>query len=144
MTSEDGKTPPQLNEDGNPIVIKIGSKSGASKTPTLEDLMKKLEKLKAKNKKLKAKGKRVIKSSSSSEVGDSSSKEEVSNKGRKGRNKHDKPSYSSMSFNYNNMPNSTTYTSVPIGQAPRFDGSNYNQLKHCMKNYLYSLNPEVW
>jgi hypothetical protein len=21
---------------------------------------------------------------------------------------------------------------------------NYNQLKHCIKNYLYSLHPEVW
>jgi hypothetical protein len=49
-----------------------------------------------------------------------------------------------MSFNYNNMQNSTTYTSVPVGKAPRFDGSNYNQLKHCMKNYVYSLHPEVW
>jgi hypothetical protein len=52
--------------------------------------MKKFEKLKAENKKRKIKGKRITKSSSSSEVGDSSSGEEVSNKGRKGRNKCDK------------------------------------------------------
>jgi hypothetical protein len=38
--------PPWLDEDGNPIVVEVGSKSGTSKTPTLEDLMKKLEKLK--------------------------------------------------------------------------------------------------
>jgi hypothetical protein len=31
--------PPQLDEDGNPIVIEVGSKSRTSKTPTLEDLM---------------------------------------------------------------------------------------------------------
>jgi vacuolar-type H+-ATPase subunit F/Vma7 len=46
--------PPQLNENSNPIVVEVGSKSGTSKTPTLEDLIKKLEKLKAENKKLKA------------------------------------------------------------------------------------------
>jgi hypothetical protein len=49
-----------------------------------------------------------------------------------------------MPFNYNNMPSSTTYTSIPIGKAPYFDGTNYNQWKHCMKNYLYSISPEVW
>jgi hypothetical protein len=133
--------PPQLDEDGNPIVVEVGSKSGTSKTPTLEDLMKKL---KAKDKRLKVKGTNAKTYSFSSEDGDSSFEEEVSNKLRKGRNKHDKPSYNSMSFNYNNMPNSTAYTFVPIGKAPHFNGSNYNQRKHCMKNYLYSLYPEVW
>jgi hypothetical protein len=104
--------------------------------------MRNLENLKAKNKKLRAKGKKGITYSSSSEDGDSD--KEVSKKGRKGRNKHDKASYNTMSFNYNNMPSSTAYTFVPIGKAPRFDGSNYNQWKHCMKNYLYSISPEVW
>jgi hypothetical protein len=50
--------PPKFDDDGNPLVVEKGSKSGTSKTPTLEDLMKKLEKLKAENKKLKAKGKK--------------------------------------------------------------------------------------
>jgi hypothetical protein len=136
--------PPQLNEDGNPIFIEVGSRSGTSKTPTLEDLMKKLEKLKAENKKLKVKGKKGKTYSSSSEDDDSSYEEEVSNKRRKGRNKHDKPSYNSMSFNYNNMSNSTAYTSVAVGKAPRFDRSNYNKWKHCMKIYVYSLHPKVW
>jgi hypothetical protein len=117
--------PPQLDEDDNPIVVEVGSKSGTSKTPTLEDLMKKRDKLKAENKKLRTKGKKATSYSSSSEDGDS--EEEVTKKGRKGRNKHDKPSYNSMSFNYNKMPNYTTYTSVPVGKAPNFDGSNYNQ-----------------
>jgi hypothetical protein len=58
--------------------------------------MNKLDKLKAENKRLKAKGMRGTKYSSSSEDGDSSFKEEVSNKGRKGRKKHDKPSYNSV------------------------------------------------
>jgi hypothetical protein len=49
-----------------------------------------------------------------------------------------------MSFNYNNIPSSTAYTFVPIGKAPYFDGLNYNQWKHCMKNYLYSISPEIW
>jgi hypothetical protein len=93
----------------------------------LEDLIKKLEKLKAENKRLKVKGKKATTYSSLSKDGDSSFKEEVSKKGRKGRNKHHKPSYNSMSFNYNNMPNSTAYTSIPIGKAPCFDGTNYNQ-----------------
>jgi hypothetical protein len=103
--------------------------------------MKKLDKLKPENKKLKAKGKKGITYSSSSE--DDDSEEEVSKKGRRGRNKHDKPSYNTMSVNYNNMLNFTAYTSVPIGKAPRFDGSDYNQWKYSMKNYLYSLQPGV-
>jgi hypothetical protein len=49
-----------------------------------------------------------------------------------------------MSFNYNNMSSSTTYTSIPIGKAPYFDGTSYNQWKHRVKNYLYSISPEVW
>jgi hypothetical protein len=133
--------PPQLNEENNPIIIQVGSKLRTSKTPTLEDLIKKLDKLKTENKKLKTKGKKCITYTSSSEDDDS---EEVSKKGRRGRNKHDKPSYNTISFNYNNMPNSTAYTFIPIGKALRFDGSNYNQWKQCMKNYLYSLDPEVW
>jgi hypothetical protein len=136
--------PPSFDDDRNTIVVEEGSKLGTSKTPTLEGLIKKLDKLKAKNKRLKAKGKKGTKYSYSSDDDDSSFEEEVSNKGMKGRNKHDKPSYNSMSFNYNKLPNSTAYTSVPIGKAPHFDGLNNNQWKHCMKNYLYSHHPEVW
>ncbi len=108
--------------------------------------MRRLEKLTAENNKLKrkAKGKKTKGGSSSSEDEDSSLEEDVSKKGKKGRNNHDKSSYNSMSFNYDNMPSSTAYTSIPVGKAPRFDGTNYNQWKHCMKNYLYSISPEVW
>jgi hypothetical protein len=61
MASEDEKIMPRLNEDGNPIIVELGSKSGTSKTQTLEDPMKKLEKLKAENKRLKEKGKLLFK-----------------------------------------------------------------------------------
>jgi hypothetical protein len=42
--------PPKLDDDDNTIVVEEGFKSGTSKTPTLEDLIKKLHKLKAENK----------------------------------------------------------------------------------------------
>jgi hypothetical protein len=142
-TGEHGKVlPPPLDEDGNPIGVDDGSNTETSTTPIMEELMKKLEKLNAELKKLKAKDKKGKKHSSSSKDRGSSLEEEVSKKGKKKRKKHD--SYTAMFFNYDNMPGSTTYTSVPIGKPPYFDGSNYNQWKHCMKNYLYSISPVVW
>jgi hypothetical protein len=48
-----------------------------------------------------------------------------------------------MSFNYDNMPSTTVYTSIPVGKAHYFDGTCYNQWKLCMKNYLYSNSPKV-
>jgi hypothetical protein len=69
---------------------------------------------------------------------------DVSKREKKERRNHDKPSYNSMSFNYNNMPSTTAYTSIPIDKAPYFDETCYYQWKHCMKNYLYSISPEVW
>jgi hypothetical protein len=94
-----------------------------------------LEKLTVKNNKLrrKVKAKRTKGGSSSSEEEDSSYEEKDSTKGKKGRNNHDKPFYNSMSFNYDNMPSTTTYTSIPVGKAPYFDGTCYNQWKHRMK-----------
>jgi hypothetical protein len=109
----------------------------------VEELMKKLEKLNVELKKLKTKDKKGKKYSSASEDDDSSYAEEISNKGKREKKKCDKSSYNAMSFNYNNMPSSTTYISVPVGKAPYFDGSNYNRWKYCMKNYLYSISLEV-
>jgi hypothetical protein len=122
------------------------SKMRASTDAKLEDLMKRLEKLMAENNKLRKKVevKRTKGGSSSSKEEDSSYEEEDSKKGKKGRNNHDKLSYNSMSFNYDNMPSTTAYTSIPVGKAPYFDRTCYNQWKHCMKNYLYSISPEVW
>jgi hypothetical protein len=107
--------------------------------------MKKLEKLRAKNNKLRRKieAKGTERGSSSSEEEDSSNEEYVSKKGKKGRNNRNKPSYNSMSFNYDNMPSTTAYTSIPIDKTLYFDGTCYNQWKHCMENYLCSISPEV-
>jgi hypothetical protein len=107
--------------------------------------MRSLEKLTVENKKLraKAKNKKTKGSSSSSEEEDSSFKDNISKKKKKGRRNRDKPSYNSMSFNYNNMSIFTAYTSIPIGKTPYFDGTSYNHWKHCIINYLYSILPEV-
>jgi hypothetical protein len=119
---------------------------GASANATLEDLMRRLEKLTAENNKLrrKAKGKKTKGDSSLSKDEDPSLEEDVSKNGKKGRNNREKPSYNSISFNYDNMHSTTAYTSIPVGKAPYFDGICYNQWKHCMKNYLYSILPTVW
>jgi hypothetical protein len=126
--------PPPLGDDEN---TSIGE---TSTTPTVEELMKQIEKLNAELMKLKTK--KDKKNVSASE--DSSYEEDASNKAKKDKKKRDNSSYNDMSFNYNNMPSSTTYTSVHVGNAPYFDGTNYNQCKHCIKSYLYSISPDVW
>jgi protein required for attachment to host cells len=126
-TSEHGKVPPPpLDEDDSPIVVEDGSNMETYTAPTVEELMKKLQKLNAELKKLKTKDKEGKKYSSSSED-DDSFEEEVFNKARRERKKCDKSSYNAMSFNYDNIPSSTTYTSIPICKAPFFYRSNYNQ-----------------
>jgi predicted RNase H-like nuclease (RuvC/YqgF family) len=128
-TGEIEEVPPKFDEECNPVTTEEGSKIGASNAPTFDKLMRRLEKLTAENKELraKAKGKKTKGSSSSSEEEDSSFEEDVSKKVNKGRRNHDKPSYNSMPFNYNNMPSSTAYTSIPVGKAPYIDGTSYNQ-----------------
>jgi hypothetical protein len=95
----------------------------------LEDLMRRLEELTAENNKLrrKAKGKKTKGGSSSSEDKDSSLEEDVSKRGKKGRNNQDKPSYNLMSLTYDNIPSTTIYTSIPVGKVPYFNGTCYNQ-----------------
>jgi hypothetical protein len=107
--------------------------------------MRRLENLTTKNNKLrrKTKAKKTKGGSFSNEDEDSSLEDDVSKKGKKGRNNRNKPSYNSMSFNYDNMPSTTAYTFIPVGKALYFDGTCYNQWKHCMKKYLYSISPEV-
>jgi hypothetical protein len=41
-TGEEDEVSPKFYEEGNPVNIEEGSKSGSSNAPTLEDLMKKL------------------------------------------------------------------------------------------------------
>jgi hypothetical protein len=117
----------------------------ASIDAKLEVLMKRLEKLTAENNKLRrmVKAKRTKGGSSSSGEEDSSSQKEDSKKGKKGRNNRDKPSYNSMSFNYDIMSSTTAYTSILIGKAPYFDGTCYNQWKHCIKNGLDPPRPHL-
>jgi hypothetical protein len=125
--------PPPLGDDENASIVET------SATPTVEELMKQIERLNAELTKLKTKkGKKNI---SASEDDDSSCEEDASNKAKKDKKKCDKSSYNVMSFNYNNMPSFTAYTSIPVGKAPYFDGTNYNQWKYCMKSYLYSSHP---
>jgi hypothetical protein len=142
---EDDATP-MFNDKCNTNNNEESSKTRASTDAKLEDLIKRLEKLTAENNKLrrKVKAKRTKGGSSLSEEEDSSYEKKDSKKGKRGRNNHDKTSYNSMSFNYDNMSSTTAYTSILIGKALYFDGTCYNQWKHCMKNYLYSISPEVW
>jgi hypothetical protein len=95
----------------------------------LEDLMKRLEKLTAENNKLRRniKAKMIKGGSSSSEEEDSSYEEEDSKKGKKGRNNHDKASYNSISFNYDNVFSTIAYTFIPVGKSAYYDGTCYNQ-----------------
>jgi hypothetical protein len=52
------EVPPKFDEEGNPVTIEEGSKTGASSAPTLKDLIKRLEKLMAENNKLRRKVKK--------------------------------------------------------------------------------------
>jgi hypothetical protein len=128
-TEEEDKVPPQFDDENNMNNNQEDDKSRASGGPSIEDLMRWLEKLMTENNKLrrKAKGKKTKGDSSSSEDEDFSLEEDVSKKGKKGRNNHDKSSYNSMSFNYDNMPSTTTYASIPVVKALYFDETYYNQ-----------------
>jgi hypothetical protein len=142
---EDDATP-RFDDKSNTNNNEESSKTRASTDVKLEDLMKRLEMLTAENNKLrrKVKAKWTKGGSSSSEEENSSYEEQDSKKGKRGRNNYDKSSYNSMFFNYDNMPSTTTYTSIPVGKAHYFDGTCYNQWKHCIKNYLYYISPKVW
>jgi hypothetical protein len=120
---------PRFNDETNPNTNVEGSKTGDSTDATLEDFMRRLEKLMVEKNKLrrKAKGNKTNGGSSSRENEDFSLEENVSKKEKKGRNNCDKPSYNLMSFNYDNMPNTTAYTSILVGKTPYFDGTCYNQ-----------------
>jgi hypothetical protein len=102
--------PPLLGDDENVSIVET------STTPTVEELMKQIEKLNVELTKLKTK--KDKKNVSASEDDDFSYEEDASNKAKKDKKKHDKSSYNAISFNYNSMPSSTAYTSVPIGKAP--------------------------
>jgi hypothetical protein len=58
--------------------------------------------------------------------------------------KEDKRSYNTISFNYDNLPPSIAFSSVPVGKALRFDGTDYTKWRYSMKMHLISLNPSIW
>jgi hypothetical protein len=120
----------------------------ASKDSSAEQLSSELKQLKLQRKidklkkKLKdSKSRELASSSSSNEETDASPEEEA--KGKRGR-KGDKKSYNTTSFNYDNLPPSSSFTSAPIGNAPCFDGMDYTKWKYSMKMHLISLNPSIW
>jgi hypothetical protein len=102
---------------------------GALKDSRVEQLSSELKQLKVQRKidklkkKLKeSKSREVASSSSSNEETNASSEEEAKDKKDK---KGDKRSYNTASYNYDNLPHSNTFTSVPVGNPPppfRWDG----------------------
>jgi hypothetical protein len=120
-----------------------GDGFGTPKGSCVEQLSPELKQLKLQRKidKLKdSKSRELASSSPSNEETDASFEEAKGKKGRKG----DKKSYNTTSFNYDNLPPSSAFTSVPIGKAPRFDGTDYTKCRYSMKMHLISLNPSVW
>jgi hypothetical protein len=100
---------------------------GASRNSRMEQLSSELKQLKLQRKvdKLKnSKSRELVSFSSSNEETDASSKEE--DKGKR-RRKGDKKSYNTTSFNHDNLSPSNAFTLVPVGKAPRFDGTNYTK-----------------
>jgi hypothetical protein len=141
---EDDATP-RFDDKSNSNNNEESFKTKASTDAKLEDLMKRLEKLTAENNKIRRKVKARGLKEFIPQVKKKTPymKRKTPKKEKRGRNNHDKSFCNSMSFNYDNMPSTTTYTSIPIGKVPYFDGTCYNQWKHCMKNYLYSISLEV-
>jgi hypothetical protein len=136
--------PPKGDASGRKTTPIVGTPKGSrvdqlsSKLIQLK-LQRKIYKLK---KKLKdSKSRQLTSSSSSNEETNGSSEEEV--KGKRGK-KEDKRSYNITSFNYDNLPSSNAFTSVPVGKALRFDGTDYTKWRYLMKVHLISLNPSVW
>jgi hypothetical protein len=121
---------------------------GASRDSRMEQLSSELKQLNLQRKidKLKKKPKdskmrELVSFSSSNEETNASSEDEA--KGKRER-KGDKRSYNTTSFRYNNLPPSSAFTSVPVGKAPCFDGTDYTKWRYTMKMHLISLNPSVW
>jgi hypothetical protein len=105
-------------------------------------LQRKIDKLKKKLK--ESKSHELASPSSSNEETDASSKEEV--KDKKG-GKGDKRSYNTTPFNYDNLPNFSTFTLVPVGNPsppPHFDGMDYTKWSYSMRIHLISLSTSVW
>jgi hypothetical protein len=101
-------------------------------------LQRKIDKLKKKLK--ESKSHEVAFSSSSNEETNASFEEEA--KDKKG-GKGDKRSYNTTPFNYDNLSQSSTFTSVPVGKPPHFDGTDNTKLSYSMRMHLISLSPSI-
>jgi hypothetical protein len=129
--TSDGKTTPIDGASRDSYVEQLSSDLKQLK------LQRKIDKLKKKLKNCKSR--QLTYSSSSNDETDVSSEEEEGKKGRKS----DKKSYNTTSFNYNNLPSSSTFTSVPVGKASHFDRTDYIKWRYSMKMHLISLNLSV-
>jgi hypothetical protein len=137
---EEVEVPPPRVDDS---VVKNSSKHSTLNGSRVEELSSELMQLKLQRKidKLKAmKSRQLTSSSSSNEESDASSEEEV--KGKR-RTKRDKRSYNTTSFNDDNLPSSSAFTSVPVCRAPCFDGIDYTKWKYTMKMLLISFNLSI-
>jgi hypothetical protein len=119
--------PPKADDSSEKTSPIVGTPKGSQVEQLSSELMqlklqRKIGKLK---KKLKdSKSWQLTSSSSSNEETDDSSEEEA--RGKRGK-KGDKRFYNTTSFNYENLPPSNAFTSIPIGKAPRFDGTDYTK-----------------
>jgi hypothetical protein len=60
----------------------------------------------------------------------------------KAKSKND---YRSVSFNYDSLDTkSKDDVTIPVGNLPQFDGTNFAKWKHMMKAYLTGLSLELW
>jgi hypothetical protein len=141
---EDIPPPPK----GDASSGKITPVDGASRDSHVERLSSELKQLKLlrkmdnlKKKVKDSKSQELASSSSSNEETNASSEEEA--KGKRGRNEDNKL-YNNTSFNYDNLPSSSAFTSVPIGKAPHFDGTDYTKCRYLMKMHQISLNLSIW
>jgi hypothetical protein len=111
--------PPPKGDDSNGKITPVDRTSRDSRVEQLSSELKQLKlqtKIDKLKKKLKeSKSREVASSSSSNEETDASFKEESKDKKEK---KGDKRSYNTASYNYDNLPNSNAFTSVPIGKPP--------------------------
>jgi hypothetical protein len=128
-------TPPRVED----LSDKDSSKNGTLKGSYVEELSSELIQFKLQRKidKLKSKkSQQLTSSSSSNDESDASFAEEVNGKRRR---KRDKRSYNNTFFNYDNLPSSSTFTSIPIGKARHFDGTDYTKWKYAMNMHLISM-----
>jgi hypothetical protein len=124
----DGASRKTSPKDGNPKGLCVEQLSSELKQLKLQ---RKIDKLKKKRN--DSKSRQLTSSSSSNEETDASYEEEV--KGKRGRKGYTR-SYNTTSFNYDNLPPSSAFTSAPVGKAPCFDGMDYTEWRYLMKMHL--------